>query len=297
MFDWNDLKFFLELARQTRLMPAARRLKVDHTTVSRRISELEKNLSAKLFERKPDGYVLTADGHRLLCIAEKIEALSISVEEGIGCHPSQPAGRVRLATMEGIAAFYLAEKLVAFHEAHPNITVELVTERHLINLTKREADVSISFMPPIGPRLAVRKAGVFRLGLFAAQAYLDRAGHPKSKADLVHHAFVDYIPDLVAIANVHWLLDVLEPETVAFRSTSMAVQQNAIAAGCGIGLLPFFSAKREPRLIPVLANEVSVTRDLYISVHEDIEFMGRTRALTRFLKELFLADAAYLNEW
>lgn len=63
MFDWNDLKFFLELARQGRLMPAARRLKVDHTTVSRRISELERDLGIKIFDRKPNGFVLTEDGH------------------------------------------------------------------------------------------------------------------------------------------------------------------------------------------------------------------------------------------
>lgn len=81
MFNWNDLVFFLELARQGRLSPAARRLKVDLTTVSRRISELEKDLAVKLFERKPDGFLLTEDGHRLLAVAEKMEALALPVAE------------------------------------------------------------------------------------------------------------------------------------------------------------------------------------------------------------------------
>ena len=179
MFDWNDLVFFLELARQGRLMPAARRLKVDHTTVSRRISELEKDLAVKLFERKPDGFVLTEDGHRLLAIAEKMEVLGLSVMETIKSTPSEPSGKVRLATMEGIAAFYLTEKLVDFNALFPQILVELVTERHLINLTKREADVSISFVPPVGPRLNVRKAGTFKLRLFASPAYLERRGSPR----------------------------------------------------------------------------------------------------------------------
>ena len=133
MFNWNDLVFFLELARQGRLMPAARRLKVDHTTVSRRISELEKDLAIKLFERKPDGFVLTEDGHRLLAIAEKMEVLGLSVMETIKSAPSEPSGRVRLATMEGIAAYYLTGKLAEFNALHPDILVELVTERHLIN--------------------------------------------------------------------------------------------------------------------------------------------------------------------
>lgn len=295
MFNWNDLVFFLELARQGRLMPAARRLKVDHTTVSRRISELEKDLAVKLFERKPDGFVLTEDGHRLLAIAEKMEVLGISVVETIRSAPSEVAGKVRLATMEGIASYYLTDKLVEFNILHPDILIELVTERHLINLTRREADVSISFVPPIGPRLSVRKAGTFRLGLFASPAYLERRGAPGAIADLTAHDFVDYVVDLVAIAKVHWLLDVVEPEHVVFRSTSMAVQQNAVAAGLGIALLPLFSAKTDARLVPVLRDKVSVERELFISVHEDIQFMGRIRALTRFLADLFKRDAAFLN--
>ena len=295
MFNWNDLVFFLELARQGRLMPAARRLKVDHTTVSRRISELEKDLAVKLFERKPDGFVLTEDGHRLLAIAEKMEVLGISVVETIRSAPSEVAGKVRLATMEGIASYYLTDKLVEFNTLHPDILIELVTERHLINLTRREADVSISFVPPIGPRLSVRKAGTFRLGLFASPAYLERRGAPGAITDLTAHDFVDYVVDLVAIAKVHWLLDVVEPEHVVFRSTSMAVQQNAVAAGLGIALLPLFSAKTDARLVPVLRDKVSVERELFISVHEDIQFMGRIRALTRFLTDLFKRDAAFLN--
>src|SRR5260370_42313878 len=107
MFNWNDLVFFLELARQTRLMPAARRLKVDHTTVSRRISELEKDLAVRLFERKPDGFVLTEDGHKLLAIAERMEAQSHSVTETISANSTELSGRVRVSTMEGIAAYYL----------------------------------------------------------------------------------------------------------------------------------------------------------------------------------------------
>ena len=100
----------------------------------------------------------------------------------------------------------------------------------------------------------------------------------------------------MAIPKVHWLLDVLEPENVVFRSSSMAAQQNGIVAGRGLGLLPYFSAKKEPRLVPVLQREVRVERELYVTVHEDIQFMGRVRALTRFLFALFEKDAAYLNE-
>lgn len=295
-FNWSDLVYFLELARHGRLMPAARKLKVDHTTVSRRISELEKDLGVRLFKRKPEGFLLTEDGYRLVAIAEKMEVLSRSAIEITRTVPDQPSGPVRLATMEGIAAYYLAEKLVDFNAIHPNILIELVTERHIINLTKREADVSISFVPPSGPRLNVRKSGTFTLGLFGSTKYFERRGTPSRVEDLRNYEFVDYVIDLVAIPEVHWLLDVIDPEHVAFRSSSMASQQNAIAAGLGLGLLPFFSAKKEPKLVPVLPDRISVERDLYISVHEDVQFMGRVRALTRFLTDLFKRDATYLTK-
>jgi DNA-binding transcriptional LysR family regulator len=265
--------------------------------VSRRISELEKDLSVKLFDRKPDGFVLTEHGHRLFAIAERMESQVVSIGESVRAEPAEVSGRVRIASMEGIAAFYLAERFAAFNRRHPQIVIELVTERHLINLTKREADISVSFVPLAGPKLVVRKVGTFRLALFASSPYLQRRSTPGSRQDLEGHDFVDYVEDLVAIPIVHWLLDVLEPSTVVFRSTSMAAQQNAIAAGQGIGLLPLFSAKTNPKLVPVLADEVVVKRDVYLSVHEDIEFMGRMRAVTRFLSELFQREADYLNQF
>ena len=297
MFNWNDLVFFLELARQTRLAPAARRLKVDHTTVSRRIAELEKDLSIKLFDRKPDGFVLTEQGHRLFAIAERIEVEANSIPNAFGAEQSAATGRVRVATMEGIGAFYLGERFAELAEREPGVVVELVTERHLISLSKREADLSISFVQPIGQRLVVRKLGSFRLALFASAEYLARRGLPKSREDLPGHTFVDYVEDLVAIQPVHWLLDVLEPASVSLRSSSMHAQQNAVAAGAGIGLLPLFSAKTNPKLLPVLSDDVKVYRDVFLSAHEDFEFLGRVRLVIRHLMTVFDRDKAFLNEF
>jgi DNA-binding transcriptional LysR family regulator len=297
VFDWNDLVYFLELARQSRLAPAARRLKVDHTTVSRRIAELEKSLSVKLFDRKPDGFVLTEHGHRLFAIAERIEQEAVSVPQTLGSDITTATGRVRVATMEGIGAFFLAERFAELAERNSGILVELVTERHLISLTKREADIFLSFVHPEGQRLVVKKVGSFRLALYASSAYLSRRGMPASKADLASHTFVDYVEDLVAIQPVHWLLDVLEPTNVAFRSSSMHAQQNAVAAGAGIGLLPLFSAKANPALIPIFGDDVKVYRDVFMSVHQDIEFMARVRLVSRHLASLFERDRDYLNEF
>lgn len=297
MFNWNDLIFFLELARQSRLAPTARRLRVDHTTVSRRIGELEKDLAVKLFDRNRDGFVLTEKGHRLFAIAERIEQEASSAPQALGADSATATGRVRVASMEGIGAFYLAERFAELVNHQPGITVELVTERHLISLTKREADLFVSFVHPSGPRLVVNKIGSFRLALFASAEYLERNGTPKRRADLADHTFIDYVEDLIAIQPVHWLLDVLEPTNVAFRSSSMHAQQNAVAKGAGIGLLPLFSAKSNAKLIPILADDIRVYRDVYLSIHEDLEFLTRVRTVSRYLTSAFNRDKKYLNEF
>jgi DNA-binding transcriptional LysR family regulator len=294
MFDWNDLPFFLELARQGRLGPAGRRLKVDHSTVGRRVAELEKSLNVKLFDRSSDGFVLTEAGHKMLTYAESMENLATAIAEHAG-HAAVPAGTVRLATMEGIGSFYIAPRLDEFRAQHPAITVELVTSAQLLSLTKRQADVSLSFVCPAGSRLIVRKIGHFDLKLYGAPAYFERHGRPRSIKDLERHLFVDYIEDLVQIDAVRWLHDLIENPNVVFRSTSMMAQQSAAASGVGLALLPSFTAARDARLAPVLADKTSVKRDLWLSMHEDLRQIARVRALTQFLTESVRRDRDFFE--
>jgi DNA-binding transcriptional LysR family regulator len=294
MFDWTCLPSFLELARQGRLGPAAKRLKVDHSTVGRRVAELEKSLAVKLFDRSTDGFVLTEDGHKMLAYAESMENLALSIVENAG-QKTVPAGIVRLATMEGIGSFYIAPRLDHFRKQHPSITVELVTSAQILNLTKREADVSLSFVCPGGSRLIVKTIGRFDLKLYGAPAYFKRHGEPKSINDLENHLFVDYIEDLVQISAVRWLHDLIKNPQVVFRSTSMMAQQSAAASGVGLAVLPSFTAAKDTRLKPLLADKTSIKRDLWLSVHEDLREIARVRALTSFLTEIIQHDRDFFE--
>lgn len=294
-FDWGDLAFFLELARQGRLGPAARRLRADHTTVSRRVAELERALHCKLFDRAPDGFVLTDAGQKLFAYAEAIEGNALAISENVGGIATEASGDVRVATMEGIGSFYIAPRMWKLRQAFPALRVELVTERHLINLTKREADISVSFAQMKGPRLISEKIGTFELRLYAAPSYIARMGLPASVDELDTHEFVDYIDDLVSIPEVRWLHDVLVPSKIVFQSSSMIAQQNAAAAGAGLVLLPSFTAAEDKRLVPVLPQIVSVMRSTWLTVHEDHQYLSRIKAVQRFLKQSISDDQAFLN--
>ncbi len=294
MFNWQDLKFFLELSRQGRLAAAARQLRVDDATVSRHISDLERDLEVKLFNRDRSGFELTPHGERLSRFAERIEAGVRRIESEFDLTISDCTGTVRLASMEGIAAFYLGERLAEFRAQHPDVVAELNTERHLISLTRREADILLSFVPLSVKRIHTEQVGTFGLGLFCSQGYLDRKGTPQSKSELERHEFIDYIEELVDIHPVHWLIEVLKPAHVVFRSSSMAAQQLAAASGQGIALLPYFSARHDPRLVNVLP-DLSVTRHLYLSAHDDLFTVERVRTLFGFLKRT-LKDDPMLTE-
>lgn len=290
-FDWDNLRFFLELARQGRLAPAARRLRVDSATVSRRVSELERQFDTKLFDRTDGGFALTDAGRRLLPQAEGMQQLA---EEAGDLRPERLAGRVRVATMEGIASQYLSRLLPGLRARHPELLVELVTSSALINLTKREADISLSFVPPRGPKLSIRQIGAFALFLYAAPAYLAARGTPADAAALAGHDFVDYVEDLVQIPEVHWLLDVVPEPNVIFRSSSMFAQQTAAACGAGLVLLPSFAGARDARLLPVLSDQLRTERPIWLAVHEELAEVPRVRAVVAHIEAAVRADATHL---
>ena len=145
------------------------------------------------------------------------------------------------------------------------------------------------------PRLISEKIGTFQLRLYGAPSYLKRTGSPTSLEDLDSHDFVDYIDDLVAISEVRWLHDVLVPSRVVFQSSSIIAQHNAAAAGVGLVLLPSFSAAADTRLVPVLTSQVSVMRSIWLTVHEDHQYLSRIKTVKRFLKAIVDEDQAFLN--
>ncbi len=294
MFDtlnWDDLRVFLHAARAGNLSQTAKRLRLDHSTVSRRIAQMEASLGVAVFERHRTGLKLNEIGERLLRHAERMESAVIAVqEEASAGDAGELSGTVRLATMEGIASLYLAERFARLRHTAPRLTVELVTSAQTVYVHKREADLFVSFFRPPGPGLVSERIGRFRLGLFASRGYLDSQGMPASLRDLQEHWFVSYIEDLIQVDSVRWLADVIEEPRVAFRSNSMIAQMNAAAGGLGLVLLPSFASAGRADLIPVLPEIASTTREVWLNVHSDLQFSPRIRAVRSFLKSILKED-------
>lgn len=292
-YNWNDMVYFLEVARQRSLTRAAQKLGVDHTTVSRRIRELESCFNCALFVRTKSGFVPTDTGYRLVEFAEGMESQAKSIADLIGVGGSDTRGAVRIASMEGIGSMYVTQAVAEFNRQYPAIQVELVTDFRMLDLSRREADVFLSFFRPRGKRLSISKLGSFRVSLYASPAYLEREGVPNTAAQLEKHSFADFIEELVHVQENRWLSDILRPEHIAFRSTSLVAQAQCAASGQAIAMLPSFVAANHPILVPVMP-DVFTVRDIWLSVHQDLLHISRVRAVTRFLEQRVSDDADFL---
>ncbi len=294
MYDWNDLRYFLELSRQGKLVRAAARLHVDHTTVSRRITALEKQLDVRLFDRSPRGYQLTDAGLRLLPLAEQIESQSNQLYQDISGKDARLSGTVRVATPEALGAQVIARHIGEFRRDHPDIEIELVAETRRMSLSKREADIAISFSRPESGRLIARKLCDYRLRLYAARDYLQRHPDIRVPEDLAGHDFVTYVDDLIEMPELRFFDATIKNAHVVFRSTNVSAQFNAILDGVGMGLVHCFMAQQEPRLQAVLPGLIAVDRTYWLLVHEDLRQVARVDAVSRFLTRLLSQSPALM---
>ena len=294
MFNWDDLRYFLELSRRGRLVAAARRLHVDHTTVARRIAALENSLDTRLFDRTPRGYALTKAGQSLLGHAEAMEAQSIGLYQDVSGEDATLSGTVRMAATEGLAIEFITQNIPAFRSRHPGIVIELIASTPQLDLSRREADLAITLSRPRSGRLIAWKLADYALGLYAADSYLKRAPAINNTGDLAEHDMIGYIEDLVTLPQLRFLEDIVKEPQFVFQSTSVIGHFNAAVAGLGLAFLHCFAAEPDNRLVRVLPEKVQFNREFWLSVHEDLRHVARIEAVCDFLTELLRDNQAFL---
>ena len=248
---WDDLRYFLELARQKRLSHAGVKLGVDHTTVARRIEQLEGALRCRLFESTAAGYVLTEPGQRLFAHAEGIEnAIALLHDEAAG-QGVRVSGVVRIGTPEGFGTAFLAPRLGQLLDEHPDLEVELLTLPRFPSLAAREADIIVTLDPPQQGRYIAARLTDFSYGLFATREYLRRHGPIESAADLANHRFAGYMEDQLLSPQLRYL-DELSPRPVVRLATSgMLAQVAAVRAGLCVSVLAYYLT-HDPELVQLL---------------------------------------------
>ncbi len=282
----DQLLAFLATIREGNTLAAAKRLALDHSTVSRRISALEATLSARLFDRSPRGLAPTPAAEKLLPYAEQIETALILAASSHEASTDQISGTVRLATTEVFGTHIVAPAVSELRALHPDLELELVPQSRTISLSKREADLAITLNRPPRGRLVARKLVDYRLGLYASPSYL--ANHPPIQCadDLAQHDFVSYVDELVDDPEILALNRMRLGGHSVFRSSSSFAQQAAVAQGMGLGLLHCYAADSDTALTPVLPDALMAARTYWLVTHADLHRLPRVRAVASFLDRL-----------
>lgn len=288
--NWDDIRIFLAVARSGQILGAARSLNLNHATVARRLTALETALGSTLFTRRTNGSDLSPSGERFLVHAEAMESAMLAASESAGAD-SLIDGVVRVGAPDGFGVAFLAPRLGELTERHPGLRIELVPVPRAFSLSRREADIAVTLERPREGRLVARKLTDYRLGLYAAQSYLDSNGTPAGLADLATHRLVGYVEDLLYTASLDYTAEFLKGWHSSLAVSSAMGQTEAVRAGAGIGILHAFMAGRDNGLVPVLPDHTLI-RSYWTVVHEDLRAISRVALVADFLAEIVARDRA-----
>lgn len=277
--NWDDLKFFLAVARAGSLHRAARDLMANRTTISRRLESLETSIEAKLFFRRRAGLELTALGHELVPHAEKMEEEIASVARRIASSAGVDHGMVRLSMPHFFARTFIMDILTEFADQNPDIQLRIDLNRAIANLDHREADVSLRYAHEVSDDVVGRKLGTAMQAVYCSPNLVDKITE-QSGAGL--HWIGTYEPEGDITAD--WIARSPFPDaTLRHRMTEGAPLIAMMKAGAGLAMLPCFVGDTISGLVRTPFQTIRKDKDLWLLLHQDMRNDPRVRKLVEFL--------------
>jgi DNA-binding transcriptional LysR family regulator len=281
MLDWNDLRFFLAIARHGSTIAAGKALRISQSTVQRRLSALEKGLGRKLVTRTAAGYRLTELGAELRPHAERVEAAIADLERRAGNAGQSQGGVIRVTCPEPIVQ-RITPLIARFHARHPHIRVEFVMSDKYLDLGKGEADVAFR-SGDTDDELVGRKIADSIWAIYASQGYIERHGKPGSVADLARHRLVCLDETMSKHRVAAWLKQIAPDAEIAARNNSVLGLMYAVKSGVGLGPLPTAIADGDPVLVRVLGPIPELARSWRVLTHPDLRRSPRIAAFFDFV--------------
>ena len=281
--DWDDLRVFLTLSREGNLTATARRLEVSHPTVARRIKSLEDTIGARLFDRLPDRFALTAAGEQLLADAQAMERAAESIDRRSAGLTDTAQGTVRISAGEAMTAF-LARHLPRVRRNLQCVEFELTASHMLANLSRREADLLIREQVPDLASIVTRRLGRVAYAIYGSP---DLKVTDAGRDTLRRLPWIGFDDDHNYMPGQSWVLELLEGARPGVRVNNWLVLQEAARAGAGIALLPCYLGDGDPALRRIGTILEEVAADQWLLVHRDLRDLPRVRAVMDVLIQLF----------
>lgn len=287
MYNWDDLRVFLEVSKTLNLSKAAKQLDIDQTTVYRRILRFERKTGKKLLKKTRQGYILTPLGEGLAKKSAKLHEEIKKIDMFIENNLSEIFGSVNITTTNVIANVVLPPLLVKFHKLYPQLKLEITVAEEFFDMYKREADLAIRSSDVVEPYEHAVKIGKGAWALYATKDYLK--GKPKINSPKFYsdNYFILGSEKIAHIKSTKWLRTKVEEENISLKANSMESIYSGVKAGLGIGLLPSVYKNMDPSLIELSKPDPKFGSPIWLITQKEIVNSEKIKiCLDYFYKEL-----------
>jgi DNA-binding transcriptional LysR family regulator len=283
MLDWNDLRYFLAVARNGSTLAAAKRLKVSQATVSRRIGVLEQSIGLDLFVRQPSGYSLTLHGTSLVETAESVESAVQAFTDRSAAESRRVSGTVRLTTVEAAANDWVIPALPQLRTLYPDVKVEVVCSNESLDLIRGEADLAIRFgKKPTEENLIIRRLIELEECIYASHEMITRIGKPANFAGLSRFPIVMFENDRIGYFST-WLEANVPGYHIAHSAGSLSGVTASVRAGLGVSCLPCVTGDREEQLVRLFPPIADLATPVWLVTTDSARKQPHVRAVIDFI--------------
>ena len=291
---WDDFKLVRLIAEAKSLAGAAERLGVNHSTVFRRLGQLEEALGTKLFERHRTGYALTPAGEEMAALAERMDEDVAGFARKLAGQVLSPAGELRVTTNDTLLAHLLTPLFARFSERCRDVRLDVVLSNQALNLSKRDADVAIRATDNPPETLVGRRAATIAWALYGRAADFPAPG-AVDLVGLYERRWVALGDNLAFLKAARFVRDHVAPERIVYKVNTVLGLTEAVEAGIGIGPLPCFIADARPALVRLSPPNPDFSTGLWLLTHPDLRHSARVRVFLDFLAAEIAKQRKYLE--
>ena len=287
MYNWDDLKVFLEVSKTLNLSKAARVLDIDQTTVHRRILRFERKTGKKLLKRVGQGYILTPWGEAIAGKSKGLDDEMKKMEMLLEDNLSEVFGTVNITTTNVIANVVLPPLLVKFHKLYPQLKLEITVAEEFFDIYKREADLAIRSTDVVEPHEHAVKVGKGAWALYATKEYMKGRPNINSPEFFRENMFILGSEKIANIKSTKWLKTKIEEENTSLKANSMEIIYASVKAGLGIGLLPCVYKNMDTSLVELSKPDPKFSSPIWLITQKELAQSEKIKiCLDYFHKEL-----------
>ena len=279
---WDDFRLIKAIAEARSLPGAASKLGVNHSTVFRRLKQIEETLGLAPFEKHRTGYTVTAAGEEIVALAERLDEEIASIMRKLAGKEISPSGELRVATNDSLLVHLLTPLFAKFQQKCPDIRLDILIGNQALNLAKRDADIAIRASDNPPETLVGRRAAHIVWALYGRTNEFP-AGQESGKLDILSCNWVTLGEQMGTSKTVQWIFAHVPPERVAYKLNTVLGLADAVEAGIGIGYLPCFIGDACPSLLRLEPPRPEFGTGLWLLTHPDLRQSPRVRVFLDFL--------------